>query len=180
MATNNSLRKQFLSLLQRDTIVKNLENFQDFIVISLCVGLFCIMLIRLGEMFLSLLKPLDFQAITADILFILILVELFRLLIIYLQEQRISVGTAVEVSLVSALREIVVEGVIEIPLEKLLGVCTFLTVLGGLLYLRVWMFAQFNQVSQADDRVIDDSFTLHQDKNLELNQNYSSTEQYPF
>ena len=50
----------------------------------------------------------------------------------------------------------------------------------GLLYLRVWMFTQFNQVSQADDRVIDDSFTLHQDKNLELNQNYSSTEQYPF
>jgi uncharacterized membrane protein (DUF373 family) len=129
---------------QRDKIVHNLEKFQDFIIVSLCVGLFCVMLIRLGEMFLSLLKPLDFKAITADILFILILVELFRLLIIYLQEQRISVGAAVEVSLVSALREVVVEGVLEIPLEKLLGVCAFLAILGGLLYLRVWMFTQFN------------------------------------
>jgi uncharacterized membrane protein (DUF373 family) len=129
---------------QRDKIVHNLEKFQDFIIVSLCVGLFCVMLIRLGEMFLSLLKPLNFKAITADILFILILVELFRLLIIYLQEQRISVGAAVEVSLVSALREVVVEGVLEIPLEKLLGVCAFLAILGGLLYLRVWMFTQFN------------------------------------
>jgi uncharacterized membrane protein (DUF373 family) len=129
---------------QRDKIVRNLEKFQDFIVVSLCIGLFCVMLIRLGEMFLSLLKPLNFKAITADILFILILVELFRLLIIYLQEQRISVGAAVEVSLVSALREVVVEGVLEIPLEKLLGVCAFLAILGGLLYLRVWMFTQFN------------------------------------
>jgi uncharacterized membrane protein (DUF373 family) len=129
---------------EREKIVHNLEKFQDFIVISLCIGLFCVMLIRLGEMFLSLLKPLNFKAITADILFILILVELFRLLIIYLQEQRISVGAAVEVSLVSALREVVVEGVLEIPLEKLLGVCAFLAVLGGLLYLRVWMSTQFN------------------------------------
>lgn len=129
---------------QRDTIIDNLEKFQDFMVVSLCIGLFCVMLIRLGEMFFSLLKPLNFKAITADILFILILVELFRLLIIYLQEQRISVGAAVEVSLVSALREVVVEGVLEIPLEKLLGVCAFLAILGGLLYLRVWMFTQFN------------------------------------
>lgn len=145
------------SWLQRDKIVNNLEKFQDFIVISLCIGLFCVMLIRLSEMFFSLLKPLNFKAITADILFILILVELFRLLIIYLQEQRISVGAAVEVSLVSALREVVVDGVLEIPLEKLLGVCAFLAVLGGLLYLRVWMFVQFNADSNTDDVSMEDS-----------------------
>jgi uncharacterized membrane protein (DUF373 family) len=141
---------------ERDRIVHNLEKFQDFIVVSLCVGLFCVMLIRLRDMFLSLLEPVNFKAITADILFILILVELFRLLIIYLQEQRISVGAAVEVSLVSALREIVVDGVLEIPLEKLLGVCAFLAVLGGLLYLRVWMSTQFNsekiRVTKADSQ----------------------------
>ena len=154
---------------QRDKIVSNLEKFQDFIVISLCIGLFCVMLIRLGEMFLSLLKPLNFKAITADILFILILVELFRLLVVYLQEQRISVGAAVEVSLVSALREVVVDGVIEIPLEKLLGVCAFLAVLGGLLYLRVWMFVQFNSEQIANTAELDS-----------LKQEDSVVEQYPF
>jgi uncharacterized membrane protein (DUF373 family) len=123
----------------KDVIVRNLEGFQNFIVVSLCIGLFCTMLIRLGEMYVSLLNPLNFKLITSDILFILILVELFRLLIIYLKEQRISVGTAVEVSLVSALREVILQGVLEIPLNQLLGVCAFLSVLGGLLLLRVWM-----------------------------------------
>lgn len=138
MTTNRSLIQKIQFLFEQDTIVRNLERFQNFIVISLCVGLNCVMLIRLGEMFLSLLEPLNFQAITSDILFILILVELFRLLIVYLQEQRISIGSAVEVSLVSALREILLEGVVEIPLDQLLGICAFLIVLGGLLFLRVW------------------------------------------
>jgi uncharacterized membrane protein (DUF373 family) len=133
---------------QRETIVRNLEIFQDLIVISLCIGLFCVMLIRLGEMFLSLFKPINFQAITSDILFILILVEIFRLLIIYLQQQRISIGAAVEVSLVSALREIILQGVLDIPLGQLLGACAFLMVLGGLLFLRVWMFQRFDAIKQ--------------------------------
>ncbi|HTL89108.1 MAG TPA: phosphate-starvation-inducible PsiE family protein, partial [Leptolyngbya sp.] len=88
-------------------------------------------------MYLSLLNPLNFKVITSDILFILILVELFRLLIVYLKEQRISVGAAVEISLVSVLREVIIQGVLEIPTNQLLGVCVFLAVLGGLLLLRV-------------------------------------------
>lgn len=135
--------------LEPKKVVRNLEVFQDFIIVSLCVGLFCVMLIRLGEMYLSLLKPLNFQIITSDILFILILVELFRLLIIYLKERRISVGAAVEVSLVSTLREVILQGVLDIPINHLLGVCAFLGVLGGLLFLRVWMFQRFDAIRQA-------------------------------
>ncbi|AFY58632.1 putative membrane protein [Rivularia sp. PCC 7116] len=147
METNRSLTKQIQFLFEQNTIVRNLEKVQNFIVISLCIGLFCVMLIRLGEMFFSLLKPLNFQAITSDILSILILVELFRLLIVYLQEQRISIGSAVEVSLVSALREVLLEGVVAIPLDKLLGISVFLIVLGGLLWLRASMFERFNSVN---------------------------------
>ena len=124
---------------QIEKIVRNLEFIQNFIVVSLCFGLFCVMIIRLGDMFISLLHPLEFQRITSDILFILILVELFRLLIIYLQQQRISVGVAVEVSLVSALREIILRGVLDIPTSQMIGVCVFLTVLGLLLLVRAWM-----------------------------------------
>ena len=98
-----------------EKIIRNLEAIQNFIVVSLCFGLFCVMIIRLGDIFVSLLHPLEFQRITSDILVILILVELFRLLIIYLQQQRISVGVAVEVSIVSALREIILRGVLDIP-----------------------------------------------------------------
>ena len=49
------------NLFKRDRIVRNLELFQDIIVISLCVSLFCVMLIRLGDMFLSFLSPLDLR-----------------------------------------------------------------------------------------------------------------------
>jgi uncharacterized membrane protein (DUF373 family) len=49
------------------------------------------MALQLKEIFVSLLNQPQFHAITADILLILILVELFRLLIIDLQEQRVAV-----------------------------------------------------------------------------------------
>ncbi|MCU0527205.1 MAG: phosphate-starvation-inducible PsiE family protein [Elainella sp. Prado103] len=132
--------------LTRDRVVRFLESVQDLIVISLCLGLFSFMTIQLRDMFLSLLPPLDFQLVTADILFLLILVELFRLLIIYLQEQRVSIGVAVEVSIVSILREVIVRGVLETPWTQVLVACAFLLVLGLLLVIRVWLPPTFEGI----------------------------------
>jgi uncharacterized membrane protein (DUF373 family) len=132
--------------IQRDRVVRALETVQDLIIISLCIGLFSFMVIQMREMFLSLLPPLDFPAVTADILFLLILVELFRLLIIYLQEQRISIGVAVEVSIVSILREVIVRGVLEAPSNQILSACAFLLVLGLLLVIRVWLPPTFEGI----------------------------------
>lgn len=138
------------SWFQRDKIVANLEIFQDFIVISLCLGLFCVMLIRLGDMFFSLLHPLDLRQVTSDVLFILILVELFRLLIDYLQQQRISVVAAVEITIVSALREVILRGVLEIPREQIIGISVFLVVLGVILIAMPWMshFFEYIKINQ--------------------------------
>lgn len=132
--------------IKRNRIVRTLEMVQDLIVISLCIGLFSFMVIQMREMFLSLLPPLDFPAVTADILFLLILVELFRLLIIYLQEQRISIGVAVEVSIVSILREVIVRGVLEAPSSQILSACALLLVLGVLLVIRVWLPPTFEGI----------------------------------
>ena len=93
-----------------------------------------------------LLPPVNFTRVTADILFILILVELFRLLIIYLQERRVSIGVAVEVSIVSVLREIIVKGILEIPWSQVLATCSFLLVLAVLLVVRVWLPPTFEGV----------------------------------
>ncbi|WP_026100466.1 phosphate-starvation-inducible PsiE family protein [Fortiea contorta] len=135
--------------LQRDRIVKNLEIFQDFIIISLCLGLFSVMLIRLADMFSSFLHPLDLRQVTSDILFILILVELFRLLIDYLQAQSISVGAAVEITIVSALREVILRGVLEIPRDQIFGISIFLVVLAAILVVLPWMSRLFEQVKVA-------------------------------
>lgn len=127
-------------------VVRLLETVQDLIVIGLCVGLFSFMVLQLREMVLSLLPPLQFQTVTSDILFLLILVELFRLLIIYLQEHRVSIGVAVEVSIVSVLREIIVRGVLETPWTQVLVACIFLLVLGALLVIRVWLPPTFEGI----------------------------------
>lgn len=134
------------SWFKRERIVSNLELFQDFIVISLCLGLFGVMLIRLADMFASFLHPLDLREVTSDILFILILVELFRLLLDYLQEQRISVGAAVEITIVSALREVILRGVLEIPRDQILAISLFLVVLAGMLAASPWISQLFEGV----------------------------------
>lgn len=136
----------FSIFLDRNRLVRVLETVQDIIVISICIGLFSFMVLQLRAMFLSLLPPLNFQVVTADILFLLILVELFRLLIIYLQEHRVSIGVAVEVSIVSVLRETIVHSVLETPWVHVLSACAFLLVLAALLVVRVWLPPTFEGV----------------------------------
>lgn len=143
---NLSNSSRWATWLNGTHVVRILELVQDLIVISLCIGLFSFMVMQLREMFLSLLPPLNFPEVTADILFLLILVELFRLLIIYLQEHRVSIGVAVEVSIVSVLREIIVRGVLETPWTQVLASCLFLIVLGGLLLIRVWIPPTFDGI----------------------------------
>lgn len=138
IAANSNIAPQ-ITWFSRQGLVAILETIQDLIVISLCIGLFSFMVLELREMFISLLPPLDFPNVTADILFLLILVELFRLLIIYLQEQRVSIGVAVEVAIVSVLREVIVRGVLEVPWSRVLSACAFLLVMGALLVIRVWL-----------------------------------------
>ncbi|MCU0552718.1 MAG: phosphate-starvation-inducible PsiE family protein [Leptolyngbya sp. Prado105] len=130
----------------RNYLVKTLETVQDLIVVSLCIGLFCVMVIQLRAMFISLLPPLNFHEVTADILFLLILVEMFRLLIIYLQEQRVSIGVAVEVAIVSVLREFIVRGVLEVQWTQILAGCAFLVVMALLLVVRVWLPPTFEGI----------------------------------
>ena len=127
-------------------VIQILEFIQDLIIISLCIGLFGFMTLQLREMFVSLLPPLNFTRVTADILFVLILVELFRLLIIYLQERRVSIGVAVEVSIVSVLREIIVKGILETSWSQVLATCSFLLVLAVLLVVRVWIPPTFEGI----------------------------------
>ncbi|MBE8996342.1 phosphate-starvation-inducible PsiE family protein [Microcystis aeruginosa] len=145
-------------------VVQVLEMIQDLIVISLCIGLFSFMVLEVREMFMSLLPPIQFRIITADILFLLILVELFRLLIIYLQEKRVSIGVAVEVSIVSVLRELIVIGVLETNWTQVLAACAFLIVLGTLMVLRVWLPPTFEGIDP--EQKVSERYRQHLVKDL--------------
>ena len=159
-------------MLNRSQVVSFLETIQDLIVVSLCIGLFSFMVIQLRAMFYSLLPPLNFKVFTSDILFLLILVELFRLLIIYLQEQRVSIGVAVEVSIVSVLREVIVRGVLEAEWSHILAACAFLLVMGVLLVVRVWLPPTFSGIDP-EKLLSQRNQLLSTDNSLEFHENNS-------
>ncbi len=112
---------------------RNLDTLQDFIVFLCGVLLVFKMMLILGDIFLDLRAGINFKTITANSLFLLILVELFRLLAVYLEHHRIYVGIAVEVAIVSILREVIVEGLIHMDSQLVFAMCAFLFVLGGLM-----------------------------------------------
>jgi uncharacterized membrane protein (DUF373 family) len=108
---------------------KYLELIQDAIVFCLCALLLVTMGIKLFHLSRLLIQGTDFSLVVGDILFILVLVELFRLLLIYLEEHRVSVSTMVEVGIVATLREVILIGALHIPWPQLLVVCAFILVL---------------------------------------------------
>ena len=109
---------------------KYLELIQDLIVFALCGMLFVVMGIKLFHLIELMIQGTDFSLVMADILFLLVLLELFRLLLIYLEEHRVSVATMVEVGIVSTLREVILRGALHIEWPQLLVVCGFILTLG--------------------------------------------------
>ena len=101
--------------------------------LGLCAMLFVAMLIKLFQLGNLMLHGTDFSALVGDVLFILVLIELFRLLVIYLEEHRFSVSTMVEVGIVSTLREIILKGPMEADWRQLLVLCAFILSLGAVL-----------------------------------------------
>ena len=115
---------------RRHAVRSVLEFVQDLIVIGLCVGIFAAMLIKLLHLGRALMGGTDFSQVLADIMFILVLMELFRLLLIYLEEQRVSISTMVEVGIVAAIREALLIGTLHVNWLQLLVLCAFILTLG--------------------------------------------------
>lgn len=130
-----------------------MENAQDVVVVLLMVLLLVLSLRSLWNLGRAVFAgPAVPSEVLSEIIFILILTELYRLLIFYLREHRISVALAVEVALVSTLREVMLKGAQEFEWLRLLGLSLLLVVLGGLLALERWMGQRRNEVSETDAR----------------------------
>ena len=111
-----------------------LEPAQDLLVLGIALTLFGLMtraLVRLvGEIFAP---HLDFRIVIAEVLFMLVMVEAVRLLVIYLEEHRVAVDFMVELGIVATLREIVLRGVVELSWSQIVAMSVFLLALGALL-----------------------------------------------
>jgi uncharacterized membrane protein (DUF373 family) len=106
-----------------------LDLVQDIIVLGLCAALFVAMVIKLVHLGQSLMRGTDFSQVLADILFILVLIELFRLLLIYLEEHRVAVATMVEVGIVASIREVLLIGALQVAWRQMLVLCAFILTL---------------------------------------------------
>ena len=122
-------------VFHKKRIFENLDNLLDFLVILLCVVLLVQTVLLLGQLFTALGGEPDFKKVTSDGMFIVIIVELFRLLAVYLDHHHIAVGVAVEVTAVSVLREVIVEGIIHLQWPMIAAICGFLLASGALLYI---------------------------------------------
>jgi uncharacterized membrane protein (DUF373 family) len=111
-----------------------LEPAQDLLVLGLGLVLFGLMVRTLAAMVGQLLTPaVDFRVVIAEVLFMLVMVEVVRLLIVYLEEHRVAVDFMVELGIVATLREIVLRGVIELRWDQIAALSAFLLTLGALL-----------------------------------------------
>jgi len=111
-----------------------LEPAQDVLVLAIGLVLFGIMVRTLVSLVREVFrKSLDFRGVIAEVLFMLVMVEVVRLLIIYLEQHRVAVDFMVELGIVATLREIVLRGVIELSWQQVAALTLFLLALGALL-----------------------------------------------
>jgi len=108
---------------------------QNLIVVVVCLLMFWIMLVQIYQTSLETIQAKNFRAIAGHLIYLFVLIELFRLMIYYLEEQRILLGSIIEVTIVSVLREVILEGVLTINWERVLGLCGLILTLAATLAL---------------------------------------------
>lgn len=114
-------------------LLRALELAQDAVIVATVAVLYVLMGRQVLAMWSHVRLGLELRAILTDMLFLLILVEVFRLLMHYLIERRVAVGTMVEIGIISVLREVILIGPLEIPWTQLLAISVLLVTLGVLL-----------------------------------------------
>ncbi len=86
--------------------------------------------------------------VISEFLFIFILVEIMRILIIYIKYRHASVDIMIELSIVAILRELLLKGAIQLDALKIAGISLLIAVLGLLL--------KFGDIRTKDEEAADD------------------------
>jgi uncharacterized membrane protein (DUF373 family) len=115
---------------------RTLEHAQDVIIVVLMALLIGITARALWQLFdMAFLHSTEYPVLLSHVVFVLILTELYRTLVFYLREHRVSVALMVEVTIVSTLQDVILKNAHEFEWHRILGNAVLLIVLGGLLAL---------------------------------------------
>ena len=111
-----------------------LEPIQDVLVVLLAGCLFALMARNLYLLAGDVFAPaLAFRAVVAEVLFVFVLIELTRLILIDLRAHHVAVDVMVGVTVVSVLREVILIGIVELEPLRTAAIAVFLLALGLLL-----------------------------------------------
>lgn len=116
-----------------DVFRKYIEVTMDLILVGLVLVTFVFIAKTIYILGITVYKETNIPHVISEFLFIFILIEVLRILIIYMEYHHISVDIMVELAIVSILREIIIKGAIEIETIKLVSLSFLIIVLGLLL-----------------------------------------------
>jgi len=106
MKFKDILKNQFLHEKLGDIF----ELFEDIIIVLLTVLLFILSINALFDIGLALFsEKYSFIELIPKFLYVFILTELFRLMIVYLTERRVDTSLIVKTTLIAVLREIIIK-----------------------------------------------------------------------
>jgi uncharacterized membrane protein (DUF373 family) len=116
-----------------DVFRKYIEVTMDIILVGLVIVTLIFIIKTIYILGFTVYKETNIPHVISEFLFIFILIEVLRILIIYMEFHHISVDIMVELAIVSILREIIIKGAVEIDTIKLAGLSFLIIVLGLLL-----------------------------------------------
>lgn len=115
-------------------------NLFDAIIVLLMVGLIITIFMKFWDLFVFELWSGGVNIIISEILFVLILVELFTILTSYLKNRKVKVQRIVEVGIISIIREVMFV-VFKIPAAQILALAGLLLVFGALFAIEKFFYS---------------------------------------
>ncbi len=118
----------------------SLEFLEDIVIFILTILLFILSIFALNDIAVALFKEkIKFYDLIPKFLYIFILTELFRLMIVYLKERRVDTSLIVKTTLIAILREVIIKAP-HFGLHEYIGVSILLAVLGLMYYVPKYIF----------------------------------------
>lgn len=112
---------------------KYIEITTDLILVGLVLVTFVFIMKTIYLLGMDVYKETNIPYVISEFLFIFILIEVMRILIIYIEFHHVSIDIMVELTIVAILREIMLKGAIELETIKVVGLSLLIGVLGLLL-----------------------------------------------
>ena len=110
-----------------------MELLQDAVVVLLSVTLFRMGFVFLYRVWREIIALGNFQEVLSNIIFVVITIELYRLLVHYLRYHKVDLNILVEVGVSVIIQKVVLVGVDEFTMQQLVGIFLILVSLGAIL-----------------------------------------------